>query len=171
MNRSSLVPSPGADPRAVPAGPRQFACFTPVAPSAVWAALTATDQRPGYLYGWSACSSWESDAPVHFGTSDGYSLIGRVLHAEAPRRLSFMLQATADDPSVYLTWQLRPTDGGCVVRLQIDEVDDDVTGDDEIESIWLPVLASLQELLGAGVEPCDPRVIDSLTAEPAGGDE
>ena len=163
--------SRGADPRAIPAPPRQFAVFTPVAPSTVWAALTATDQRPGYLYGWAACSSWESDAPVHFGTSDGYSLIGRVLHAEQPHRLSFVLQASADDPSVYLTWQLRPAAGGCVVRLQIDEVDDHVTDDDEIENIWLPVLASLQALLGAGVEPCDPRVVDSLTTEPALGDD
>ena len=45
------------------------------------------------------------------------------------------------------------------------------TDDDEIEDIWLPVLASLQALLGAGVEPCDPRVVDSLTTEPALDDE
>ena len=165
------MPASGSNPRGMPAPARQFACFTPVAPSAVWAALTATDQRSGYLYGWAACSSWESDAPVHFGTSDGYSLIGRVLHAEAPRRLSFVLQASADDPSVYLTWQLRQTAGGCVVRLQIDEVDDYASDDDEIENIWLPVLASLQALLGAGVEPCDPRVVDSLTTERALDDE
>jgi len=165
------VSSRGLDPRAIPAPPRQFAVFTPVAPATVWAALTATDQRPGYLYGWAACSSWESDAPVRFGAADGYSLVGRVLHAEEPRRLSFVLQASADDPSVYLTWQLRPAVGGCVVRLQIDEVDDHVTDDDEIENIWLPVLASLQALLGAGVEPCDPRVVDSLTTERALDDE
>ena len=165
------MPSPGADPRAIPAAPRQFAFFTPVAPATVWAALTATDQRPGYLYGWAACSSWEADAPVVFGTDDGYSLVGRVLHAEEPHRLSFVLQASADDPSVYLTWQLRPAVGGCAVRLQIDEFDDHVTDDDEIENIWLPVLASLQALLGAGVEPCDPRVVDSLTAEPLLSDE
>lgn len=163
--------SRGLDPRAIPVPPRQFAVFTPVAPSAVWAALTATDQRPGYLYGWAACSSWESDAPVRFGPADGYSLVGRVLHAEEPSRLSFVLQASADDPSVYLTWQLRPAVGGCVVRLQIDEVDDHVTDDDEIENMWLPVLASLQALLGAGVEPCDPRVVDSLTTERALDDE
>jgi hypothetical protein len=98
-------------------------------------------------------------------------LVGQVLHADAPRRLSFMLQASANDPSVYLTWQLRPTSGGCAVRLQIDEVDDRATHDDELEDIWLPVLASLQALLGAGVEPCDPRVVDSLAAEPALDDE
>ena len=161
----------GADPGAMPTPPRQFAFFTPVTPTAVWAALTATDQRAGYLYGCAACSSWEPEAPVHFGTSDGYSLVGRVLHAEAPKRLSFMLQASADDPSVYLTWQLRPSSGGCAVRLQIDEIDDHVSGDDEIENIWLPVLASLQQVLGVRVEPCDPRIIDSLSAEPLIGEE
>jgi uncharacterized protein YndB with AHSA1/START domain len=168
---SCSVPSGEIDPHAGPSLPRQFAFYTPVEPTRVWATLTATDQRPGYLYGWAACSSWEPDAPVSFGTANGYSLIGRVLHAEPPHRLSFMLQASPDDPSVYVTWQLRQAVGGCVARLQIDEVDDHQTDDGEIEEIWLPVLASLQALLGAGVEPCDPRVVDSLTIEPALDDE
>jgi len=50
---------------------------------------------------------------------------------------------------VYLTWLLRPTPGGCTVRLQIDEVD---TADspEGAEDIWLPVLAALQHLLTPG---------------------
>jgi hypothetical protein len=48
-----------------------------------------------------------------------------------------------------LTWLLRPTPGGCTVRLQIDEVD---TADspEAAEDIWLPVLAALQRLLTPG---------------------
>jgi hypothetical protein len=53
------------------------------------------------------------------------------------------------DPPLYLTWLLRPTPGGCTVRLAIDEVD---TADspEDAEDIWLPVLAALQRLLNPG---------------------
>jgi hypothetical protein len=44
---------------------------------------------------------------------------------------------------VYLTWLLRPAPGGCMVRLEIDQVDHaDSPGD--AEDVWLPVLAGLQ---------------------------
>ena len=33
------------------------------------------------------------------------------------------MQAGPGDPPVYLTWLLRPAQGGCTVRLEIDEVD------------------------------------------------
>jgi hypothetical protein len=34
-----------------------------------------------------------------------------------------MLQSGPHDPPVCLTWLLRPTPGGCTIRLEIDEVD------------------------------------------------
>jgi len=50
---------------------------------------------------------------------------------------------------VYLTWLLRPSPGGCAVRLEVDEVEHPDSAEDA-EDIWLPVLAALQVLLNPG---------------------
>ena len=47
---------------------------------------------------------------------------------------------------MYLTWLLRPAPGGCVVRLEVDEVDH-ADSTEDAEDIWLPVLAALQLLV------------------------
>jgi aryl-alcohol dehydrogenase-like predicted oxidoreductase len=36
--------------------------------------------------------------------------------------LSYVPQAGPHDPPTYLTWLIRPTPGGCTIRLEIDEV-------------------------------------------------
>jgi len=72
--------------------------------------------------------------------------IGRVLHARCHQRLSYLMQAGPGDPPVYLTWLLRPAQGGCTVRLEIDEVDHTDSSRDA-EDVWLPVLAALQLLV------------------------
>jgi hypothetical protein len=60
--------------------------------------------------------------------------------------LSYQLQAGPGDPPVYLTWLLRPAPDGCVVRLEVDEPDTADSSQDA-EDVWLPVLATLQQLL------------------------
>jgi len=50
---------------------------------------------------------------------------------------------------VYLTWLLRSAPGGCVVRLEIHEIDHADTPQ-EAEDVWLPVLAALQRLVNPG---------------------
>jgi hypothetical protein len=72
-----------------------------------------------------------------------------VLHAQCHERLSYLLQAGPGDPPVYLTWRLRPAPGGCVVRLEVDEVDHADTPQ-EAENVWQPVLAALQLLADPG---------------------
>jgi len=153
------------DVQRAPSGPRQFACFAMVDPSNVWSFITGSRESGGYLYGLAAHSSWEADAPIEFHAAEGYSLIGRVLHVEEPRRLSYVLQAGPDDPPTYLTWQIRACSGGSAIRLQVDEIDS--TDDDEAaENVWLPVLAALQSRLAAHTTD-ESRKIAAPIEEPA----
>lgn len=131
------------------AGHHHFACFTAASPAATWSALTSPGQTGAYLYGLAAHSSWQPDAPIRFQIAGQYPITGQVLHVQAPSRLSYVLQTGPGDPPVYLTWQIRPSPGGCTIRLQIDETDFADTRE-EAEDTWLPVLAALQELLAAG---------------------
>jgi hypothetical protein len=73
-------------------------------------------------------------------------LVGRVLCAQPYRRLSYFLRSGPEDPSTYLTWQLRPSPGGSMVHLQVDHAESPDTCE-EAENTWLPVLAALQALL------------------------
>ena len=133
-----------------PIATHTFAFFTVVAPVQVWAALTGAGGSVGYMYGLVACSSWLPGEDIGFETVRSGtavpSLAGRVLHAQPPCRLSFVLQTAPEDPPVYLTWQVRPCPGGSTVQLRVDEPEC-ADSDDEAEDIWLPVLASLQAVL------------------------
>jgi hypothetical protein len=73
-------------------------------------------------------------------------LVGGVLCSQPDRRLSYFLKSGPEDPSTYLTWLLDPCPGGSIVHLQVDRAEWADT-EQEAESIWLPVLASLQALL------------------------
>jgi uncharacterized protein YndB with AHSA1/START domain len=132
-------------------GTQRFQCFTAAGPARVWAALTGTEETSGYLHGLAAHSSWQADASILFqanqsSTTGDSSLIGRVLHARPPCQLSYSVQSGPEDPPLYLTWQIRPCQGGSAVQLQIDEMEY-ADSDEEAENTWLPILASLQALL------------------------
>ena len=106
-----------------PLAAHTFAACTYVSPGIIWAALTDPDQTAAFLYGLAAHSTWIPGAPIAFRHGSGAALTGRVLHARRNERLSYLLQSGPDDPPVYLTWLLRPTPGGCTIRLEIDEPD------------------------------------------------
>ena len=137
-------------------GTHRFRYFTPADTSRVWNALTDGDQTRRYLHGLIAQSSWCTGAPIRFRASpevDGRSLLmGTVLCAQPRRLLSYFLQSGPDDPSTYLTWQMRACPGGSTVRLQVDSAE---CADDEVEAehTWLPVLASMQALLARDETP------------------
>jgi len=136
--------------------PRGFACVAHVFaahvsadPGPVWAALTDPGQTVRYLYGLAAHSTWVPGDPIEFRLGDRVELTGRVVCVQSHERLSYLLRSGPHDPPVYLTWLLRPTPGGCTIRLAIDEVDTAGSPEDA-EDIWLPVLAALQRLLTPG---------------------
>jgi uncharacterized protein YndB with AHSA1/START domain len=127
------------------AGSRTFACYIPVDPARVWAALTDAAQTPAYLYGLAVHSTWAPDAHIDVRHEARPALTGRVLCSRPRDRLSYVLQASPDDPPMYLTWLIRSSPGGCTLRLQVDEIDAADSADDA-EDTWLPVLAALQKL-------------------------
>ncbi len=141
----------GRHMNALPMGTQRFQCFTAAGPARVWAALTGTEETSKYLHGLVAHSSWQADAPILFQTdqsptTDHASLIGRVLHVRPPSQLSYTVQSGPEDPPLYLTWQIRPCQGGSAIQLQIDEIEY-ADSDEEAENTWLPILASLQVML------------------------
>ena len=143
----------GAEPRRSSRGgacvAHTFAAQVRVCPRLVWAALTDADKTAAYLYGLAAHSTWIPGARIGFCLGDRTELTGRVLHAQRPERLSYVLQSGPRDPPTFLTWLIRPTPGGCTIRLEIDEVDNADSREDA-EDVWLPVLAALQHLLNRG---------------------
>ena len=136
----------GRQPRGVACTAHVFAAHVGADPGLVWTALTDPGQTAAYLYGLAAHSSWVPGHPIEFRLAGRVEAIGCVLHARGRERLSYLLQAGPGDPPVFLTWRLRPTPGGCVVRLEIDEPDTPGSPQDA-EDVWLPVLAALQLLV------------------------
>jgi len=121
----------------------------------VWGALTCAEASPKYLHGMSLESAWSPGSPVHLRAPAGHVARGEVIRADPPRSLSFALeQGTA--PCRIIAWELRAHPEGTVVRLTIDDVDGDC--DEEVEDVWLPVVAALQGFLappGDGPRPND----------------
>ena len=123
-----------------------FCCHTPARPEQVWAALTDAGGTATYLYGLAVISTWQPGAPLVLQRGGHTEITGRVLCVHPHRRLSYVLQAGESDPPVYLTWRLRPSRGGCTIRLEVDEIDS-TDSVEEAEDTWLPVLAALQREL------------------------
>ena len=140
----------GAEPRRSSRGgacvAHTFAVHVRAGPELVWTALTEAGQTAAYLYGLAAHSTWIPGAPIGFRLGDRTEVTGRVLHAQCPERLSYVLQSEPNDPPTYLTWLIRQAPGGCTIRLEIDEVDS-ADSPEDAEDVWLPVLAALQHLL------------------------
>jgi len=51
---------------------------------------------------------------------------------------------------VYVTWELRGTSDGTIIRLNVDEPWPLAGGTEDLESAWLPVLPSLVKHLERG---------------------
>ena len=130
-------------------GHQQFTCSTTASPDRVWQALTQPEQTRVYLYGLAAHSCWAFGSDIEF-RHEQHTVVGQVMHADQPCRLSYYLSAGPDDPPTYVTWQVRRSPSGSTIRLQIDETDPSVADtDEEAEDTWLPVLAALQRHLEA----------------------
>ena len=95
-----------AEPRRAPRGgacvAHTFAAHVRAHPELVWTALIDADKTAAYLYGLAAHSTWIPGAPISFCLGDRTELTGRVLHAQCPERLSYVLQSGPHDPPTYL---------------------------------------------------------------------
>jgi uncharacterized protein YndB with AHSA1/START domain len=122
----------------------RFSFLTGSSPDRVWASLTCPDTTPRYLLGMRLESAWTPGASVKLLAPTGHSVVGEAIRVDPPRSLSFALeQGTA--PCRIIGWELRPHPVGTVVRLSVDDIDGDC--EEEVEDVWLPVVAALQSLL------------------------
>jgi uncharacterized protein YndB with AHSA1/START domain len=128
----------------------QFHAITSAKPECVWNALTATGVPLDYLHGMTVDTDWQPGARVTMALTDRWRLTGQVLAAERPRRLSYTLDDPPGSPSVYVTWELRRTDDGTIIRLNIDEPWTLAGSSEDLESAWLPVLSGLVKQLERG---------------------
>jgi uncharacterized protein YndB with AHSA1/START domain len=124
-----------------------FRLLTPASPERVWGALTCPQTAPSYLHGLSPRTCWSAGAAVAWEHAGSPAIPGEVLYADPPHRLSVTVE-DGSGPCTYLTWQIRPTDEGTVLRLDVEESH---PGDDgtELEDVWLPVLRRLSDVLQA----------------------
>ena len=121
-----------------------FRTLTNADAASVWDILAPSCKGSAYLYGMAVESDWTPGSPITLGPDGGPRLTGVVLAADRPRRLTYTLGDSAEKPSVYVTWEIRTDSCGTVVRLYVDEVDPVAGSAEELESVWLPVLASLR---------------------------
>ena len=133
-----------------PFASEQFHAITSANPDCVWDALTATGLPLDYLHGMTVDTDWQPGARVTMALSDQWRLSGEVLAAERPHRLSYTLDDPPGSPSVYVTWELRRTDDGTIIRLDVDEPGPPVGSTEDLESAWLPVLSGLVKHLEQG---------------------
>ena len=73
-----------------------------------------------------------------------------VLHPRRPTRLSYTLDDPPGSPSVYVTWELRRTGDGTIIRLNVDEPWPLASSTEDLEDAWLPVLSGLVKHLEQG---------------------
>jgi len=133
-----------------PFASEQFRAITRANPECVWTALTATGVPLDYLDGMTADTGWQPGARVTLTLTGHWRLTGEVLAAERPHRLSYTLDDRPGSPSVYVTWELRGTSDGTIIRLNVDEPWPLTGSTEDLESTWLPVLSSLVKHLGRG---------------------
>jgi uncharacterized protein YndB with AHSA1/START domain len=122
----------------------------PASPDVVFAALTSCLRTAEFHLGLALTSSWEPLAAIRVRPADSddevAGLSGQVLAVQVDRLLSYVLDEVSG-AATYLTWTLRPTSGGTVIRLRVDETDAYDGCEEDLEDIWLPVLERLVVML------------------------
>ena len=122
---------------------------TPAPPSEVWRALTSPEVTARYLYGMAATSSWRPGDGLRLAGQGGAVLVGEVLAAAEPHRLSYAFQAGEGQPATYVTWEIWAAGAGSLVRLWVDEPDDLTSPGPgaEAAAAWTDVLDGLAAVL------------------------
>jgi len=133
-----------------PFASEQFHTISSATPECVWNALTATGVPLDYLHGMTADTDWQPGAKVTLALTGQWRLTGQVLAAEPPHRLSYTLDDPPGSPFVYVTWELRSTSDGTIIRLNVDEPSPLPGNTEDFESAWLPVLSGLVKHLERG---------------------
>jgi uncharacterized protein YndB with AHSA1/START domain len=125
-----------------------FRFETPAPPARVWTVLTTSGSSNGFLSGLTLESDWRVGSTISCRMESTIVLVGEVLRAEPPTRLSYTLSSGRGQPDTYITWELRADLGGSIVRLFVDDPDAGGESSVDVDECWLPILAALQQLVG-----------------------
>lgn len=123
-----------------------FGFATGAAPDQVWSALTDAARTPRWLRGLALESAWAPGSRLVLRYGDVPAATGDVVAIVPGERLSYAIDGGLG-PATYLTWTVRPTGGGSIVRLAVDDADAGPGDGREAEDTWLPVLADLHAVL------------------------
>ena len=142
----------------MPIATESFRIVTAADIERAWEALTPFDGKLSHLYGLALESSWTPGSTITLTAPGGPTLVGIVVVANRPQRLSYTLGDHADAPGAYVNWELRRDPAGTAIRLYIDEIDPCGDVAEALEAAWLPVLAALQAQLDAAIPDRPPTV-------------
>jgi uncharacterized protein YndB with AHSA1/START domain len=135
------------DHRGDPVTTRTFHLLTSASPGDVWKVLTCPVRSPRFLHGLAVSGTWTTGSTLALTSDHGLLLTGRVLFSQRPYKLSWTMEDECSGTCTYLTWELRPSQNGTVVRLRVEESDACATDEEDLEDAWLPSLAALEDLL------------------------
>ncbi len=127
-----------------PISSRTFHLLSVGTPGQIWDALTSSELSPRFLHGLTVRGIWSTGGALELTCSHGITLHGRVLFSQRPDKLSWTIE---DGGCTYLTWELRESPAGTVVRLTVEEPDSCASDDQEFEDAWLPALRALEAVL------------------------
>ena len=133
-----------------PVSTRTFHLLSASTPEEIWGALTCPVRSERFLHGMRVDGCWSTDGVLTFSSSHGFTLSGRVLFSAPPYTLSMTIEDEASGTCTYLTWSLRASEAGTIVRLRVDEPDAGPAAEEELEDVWLPALAALDAVLQPG---------------------
>jgi uncharacterized protein YndB with AHSA1/START domain len=133
--------------------PKLYEISIRTTPERLWQALTDPELTQKYYFNTRAESDWKPGSPVVYRTQDGFVVLtGKVVEAEAPRRLVTTFEPTWSNevanmaPST-VTWEIEPSGEESKLRLThsgLDSASSDARG---ILDAWPPTLSSLKSML------------------------
>jgi uncharacterized protein YndB with AHSA1/START domain len=124
-----------------------FGFATGATPGQVWSALTDAARTPRWMCGLALESAWVPGSRLVLRHGDVPAATGDVVAVEPGERLSYAIHGGLG-PATYLTWTVRASGAGSIVRLAVDDAQAGTGADGrEAEDTWLPVLADLHAVL------------------------
>jgi uncharacterized protein YndB with AHSA1/START domain/DNA-binding transcriptional ArsR family regulator len=132
-----------------------FEIYIKTTPERLWEAITDSDARSQYSFGWKVASDWAQGSRYEMRSPDGSEVWGEGenLEVEPPRRLvQSMVALWSEDvkregPS-RITWEIEPVGSSCRLTVTHDELREDANG--ELYGGWPMILSGLKTLLETG---------------------
>jgi uncharacterized protein YndB with AHSA1/START domain len=132
-----------------------FEIYIRTTPERLWHAITDSEMRQQFSFGWPARSDWTPGSRIEQTSPDGSEVwaTGDILEMEPPRRLVQTLEAhwspdVEDEPPTRITWEIEPVGDTCRLRVTHDGLTEQTN--DQIYGGWPMILSNIKSLLETG---------------------